>query len=97
MTASDNTTRFAFPTSFGVGRARGREEVLLQMKYTLEPIGPEEYQVNFALDRNQSTAISRDILAMTLQLQFQISQSRADAIVQDLICKAQNQAKDQSS
>ena len=97
MTASDNTTRFAFPTSFGVGRALGRQEVLLSMKYTLEPIGPEEYQVNFALNQNQSTSISRDLLAMTLQLQFQISQSRADAIVQDLISKAQNQAESQPS
>ena len=43
MTASDNTVRFAFPTGFGVGLDRGRQEVLSRTKDTLEPIGTEDY------------------------------------------------------
>ena len=67
-TQPDNTERYVSPTRVGVGRAIGRDVVLLSIVYKLAPAEPEEYKQRYVLTKAQATAIAQDLLSMVRDL-----------------------------
>ena len=65
-TQPDNAERYVSPTRVGVGRAIGRDVVLLSIVYKLDPADQEEYQQRYVLTK--AHAIAQDLLSMVRDL-----------------------------